>query len=290
MPHGPGKWVTQISPDNVWNLRSPRLMTRRRPLQGSVDRRHAQAVHHRRRWPAGQSGRRRLQERRVLSSSTRPPGSCCDRTPLYTWPPIYPPETSTRARSPCPARSAACKPAAPPTTRRVYTNGIDQISLGTSADPRKTHGSAAHRGRVVSISLDTQTENWRHERPKVKSIGGTVGQSLYKDVGDPVASGIALANGVVYSRRPRATGWWRSTCGTGAVLKEIPLDRSGAARRCRAAVSTSARATSSFRPRTRAKPIFPNRSRDAVLVRLAGEDRREPVGSGKRVVGLARPT
>ena len=54
-------------------------------------------------------------------------------------------------------------------------------------------------GHVVSISLDTRDENWRHERPKVTAVGGTRDKPAFTNVGDPVASGIALANGVAYA-------------------------------------------------------------------------------------------
>jgi outer membrane protein assembly factor BamB len=46
---------------------------------------------------------------------------------------------------------------------------------------------------VTSIGLDTRVENWRYETPKIKHRFWNE-----KEVGDPVASGLAIANGVVY--------------------------------------------------------------------------------------------
>ena len=80
--------------------------------------------------------------------------------------------------------------------KRVYTNGIDAIQLGTQESSENSRPPTG--GRVVAISLDTKEEHWRHERPKVKSIGGPEPKPVFKNVGDPVASGIAVANGVVY--------------------------------------------------------------------------------------------
>ena len=75
-------------------------------------------------------------------------------------------------------------------------NGIDAIRLGTQES--MTQSGRAMGGRVVAISLSTNEEHWRHERPKVASIGGPPPKPGYKNVGDPVASGIAVANDIVY--------------------------------------------------------------------------------------------
>jgi outer membrane protein assembly factor BamB len=76
---------------------------------------------------------------------------------------------------------------------------------------------------VVSISLDTKTENWRHERPKVKAVGGTKEKPAFTDVGDPVASGIAVANGVVYFTTTVSNRLVALDAATGKALKEIEL-------------------------------------------------------------------
>ena len=53
-------------------------------------------------------------------------------------------------------------------------------------------------GRVTATSVDLATERWRHERPKIAEMGGTPEKPMYRDVGDVVASGVAVGNGVVY--------------------------------------------------------------------------------------------
>jgi outer membrane protein assembly factor BamB len=76
---------------------------------------------------------------------------------------------------------------------------------------------------VVALSLDTRAERWRHERPKVASLGGPPPKPVYKDVGDPVASGVAVANGVVYFTTVASGKLVALDAATGAVLKEIDL-------------------------------------------------------------------
>jgi outer membrane protein assembly factor BamB len=105
--------------------------------------------------------------------------------------------------------------------RHVYTNGIDAIQLGTQESPANSRPPTA--GRVVSISLDTKQESWRHERPKVASVGGPPPKPLFKDVGDPVAAGIAVANGVVYFTTLRTSKLVALDASTGKLLREIPL-------------------------------------------------------------------
>ena len=78
-------------------------------------------------------------------------------------------------------------------------------------------------GRVVALSLDTRTEKWRHERPKVASLGGPPPKPVYKEVGDPVASGLAVANGVVYFTTVTSGKLVALDAATGSVLKEIDV-------------------------------------------------------------------
>ena len=78
-------------------------------------------------------------------------------------------------------------------------------------------------GRVVAVSLDLRTEKWRHERPRVASLGGPPPKAVFKDVGDPVASGIAVANGVVYFTTVASSKLVALDAASGSVLKEIDL-------------------------------------------------------------------
>jgi outer membrane protein assembly factor BamB len=78
-------------------------------------------------------------------------------------------------------------------------------------------------GRVTSISLDTKSERWRHERPKIATIGGPKPKPVYNDVGDPVASGIALANGVAYFTAVASGKLVALDAASGSILKEIEV-------------------------------------------------------------------
>jgi outer membrane protein assembly factor BamB len=76
---------------------------------------------------------------------------------------------------------------------------------------------------VVALTPDTRTEHWRHERPKVPSVGGPKPRPVYTDVGDPVASGIAVANGVLYFTTVVSGKLVALDARSGKVLKEIDL-------------------------------------------------------------------
>jgi outer membrane protein assembly factor BamB len=143
-------------------------------------------------------------------------------TPLYTGPPTDPlnppPDPRTLA---LPGNLGGLQTGCATDGKRVYTNGIDANQLGTQ------ESSAANRpptaGRVVAISLDTNEEYWRHERPKVASVGGPPPKPVFKNVGDPVASGIAVAQDVVYFTTLRTSKLVALDAATGTTLREIPL-------------------------------------------------------------------
>jgi outer membrane protein assembly factor BamB len=103
----------------------------------------------------------------------------------------------------------------------IFTNGMDANGLATLE--KSAARATPTGGRVVALSLDTREERWRHERPKVTSLGGPPPKPVFKDVGDPVAAGVALANGVVYFTTVASGKLVALDAATGAVLKEIPL-------------------------------------------------------------------
>jgi hypothetical protein len=108
--------------------------------------------------------------------------------------------------------------------KSVFTNGIDILRIATNPTRRLRYFPPTG-GRVTSISLDTTRENWRHERPKVAAVGGTKETPAYTDVGDPIASGIALANGVAYFTTVVSNRLIAVDADTGKSLKEIELGR-----------------------------------------------------------------
>jgi outer membrane protein assembly factor BamB len=78
-------------------------------------------------------------------------------------------------------------------------------------------------GRVVALSSDLRSEEWRHERPHVPAIGGTAERPAYTDVGDPVASGIAVAGGVVFFTSVASGKLVALDAATGTGLTEIEI-------------------------------------------------------------------
>jgi outer membrane protein assembly factor BamB len=106
--------------------------------------------------------------------------------------------------------------------RTLFTNGIDAVRLGTQ-EVRSAGRQFPTGGRVTAMSLDLATERWRHERPKIAEMGGTPGRPMYRDVGDVVASGIAVGNGVAYFTAVGSGRLIALDTSSGSVLKEIAI-------------------------------------------------------------------
>ena len=150
-------------------------------------------------------------------------GHILDHTPLYSGPPAYP-------LTPAPDRRVLALPSAiggsqtgcATDGKTIYTNGIDCLRL-MSQERLVESVRPPTGGRVVALSPDTRTEHWRHERPKVASLGGPKPKPMYTDVGDPVASGVAVANGVVYFTAVASGKLVALGAADGSVLREIDL-------------------------------------------------------------------
>ena len=150
-------------------------------------------------------------------------GRIIDHTPIYTGPPTYPLSPKPDARMlALPSVMGGLQTGCATDGRVIFTNGIDTVRLG-SVEVQNASGVPPTGGRVVALSLDTRTEQWRHERPKVASVGGPKPKAVYTNVGDPVASGIAVANGVVYFTTVASGKLMALDATTGLVLKEINL-------------------------------------------------------------------
>jgi polyvinyl alcohol dehydrogenase (cytochrome) len=143
-------------------------------------------------------------------------------TPLYTGPPTDPldppPDKRTLA---LPGVVGGLQTGCATDGKRSYTNGNDSIQLGTQESAAKNGMPTA--GRVVAISLDTKEEHWRHERPPMAFVGGPPPKPVFKNVGDPVASGIAVANDVVYFTTLMSSKLMALDASTGEQLREIQL-------------------------------------------------------------------
>ena len=158
----------------------------------------------------------------ILDAAT---GEVLFQTPVYAGPPVHPPPMAPQLNPKTlalPGGIGGLQTGCATDGKAIYTNGTDMLRLGTSTDPRERFLPPTG-GRVVAISLDTQQEFWRHERPKVKAVGGTKDKPAFTDVGDPVASGIAVANGVVYFTTTVSNRLVALDAKTGQVLKEIDL-------------------------------------------------------------------
>ena len=150
-------------------------------------------------------------------------GRLLDHTPIYTGPPVYPlsPTPDPRMLA-LPSAMGGLQTGCATDGRRIYTNGIDTLRFGAT-EAALAAQTPPTGGRVVALSLDTRTEAWRHERPKVASLGGPKPKPTFHDVGDPVASGIALANGLVFFTTLASGKLVILDADTGSVLKEVEL-------------------------------------------------------------------
>ena len=150
-------------------------------------------------------------------------GRIVEQTPVYNGPPAYPlaPEPPPRMLA-LPGVFGGLQLGCATDGRTVFTNGLDCLRFATQE--RRADGLVPPTGgRVVALSPDAQSERWRHERPKIATLGGPPPKPTYAQVGDPVASGIAVANGVVYFTTVASGKLVALDAATGAVLKEIDL-------------------------------------------------------------------
>ena len=150
-------------------------------------------------------------------------GRIVNHTPIYTGPPAYPlsPKPDARVLA-LPSAIGGLQTGCATDGKTVFTNGIDALWLG-SLTPPVPKGGPITGGRVTAISGDTKSERWRHERPTIPSLGGPAPKAVFADAGDPVASGIAVANGVVYFTGVASGKLIALDAATGKLLKELEL-------------------------------------------------------------------
>jgi polyvinyl alcohol dehydrogenase (cytochrome) len=150
-------------------------------------------------------------------------GHMLDHTPIYTGPPSQPlSPTPDRRMLALPGLIGGLQTGCATDGKTIFTNGIDCVRMGSMETPAASLVPPTG-GRVVALSTDTKTEHWRHERPKVASMGGPAPKAMYTNVGDPVASGVAVANGVVYFTTAASGKLVALDAASGALLKEIAL-------------------------------------------------------------------
>ncbi len=146
-------------------------------------------------------------------------GTIVAHTPIYTGPPMDDPKIDPRTLA-LPSPIGGLQTGCATDGQSVFTNGIDTIFKGTNTPKIFAPPTA---GRVTCIRTDTKTERWRHERPKVDWVGGSEDEPRYRNCGDPVASGIAVANGCLFFTTFTSNKLVVLDAATGESLKEVYL-------------------------------------------------------------------
>lgn len=276
---GKERWVTQISPGDIWNYTM-------RPYDPKTGRYKDQSIGD---TPKVYTITIDGKPTRVVGCGSKnggfyvldaATGKVLHHTPIYTGPPTRPPARVDPRTLALPSAVGGLQTGCATDGKAIYTNGIDILGLGTAADPKDLYRPPTG-GRVVSISLDTRTENWRHERPKVEWVGGTKEKPAYTDVGDPVGSGIALANGVAYFTTAVSNKVVAIDTASGRSLKEIylgPVWGGPTVSRGRVYVGTG---NLLFAPGNPKEAYFPKSPNGAVWsFGLPGEDEVGKMGAG----------
>ena len=100
-------------------------------------------------------------------------GRIVDHTPIYTGPPTYPlsPEPDPRMLA-LPSCIGGLQTGCATDGETIFTNGIDALQLGLAGDDGRRAPCRRRAAAWWRLSLDTKAERWRHERPKVASLGG----------------------------------------------------------------------------------------------------------------------
>lgn len=274
---GKQKWVTQISPGDIW-LRT------RRAYDPKTGRYLDQSIGD---TPKVYS----IGEMRVVGFGCKnggfyvlnaSDGKIIEHTPLYTGKPTYPLDPPLDARVlALPGPLGGLQTGCATDGKNIFTNGLDGIQLGTQESSSASSPPTA--GRVTSIVGDTKTERWRHERPKTSPAGAAL-KAVHKEVGDPIASGLAVANGVVYFTTTVSQKLVALDASSGSVLKEIdvgPVWSGPSVSRGRVYVGTG-NTLFSGEGAAGTFSVFPYRATGTLIsFGLPGEDEVAKMGSGK---------
>jgi glucose dehydrogenase len=213
---GAEKWVTQITPNDIWNYSMPAYDAKTGGYKDQAigDTPKIFWIFWNGRWRRVVGVGSKNGGFYVLDAET---GEILAHTPIYTGPPDSAPKHVNPRTLALPSAIGGLQTGCATDGKSIYTNGIDILGLGVKGLLPPTGG------RVVSISLDTTKENWRHERPRVAAVAGTKEKPAYTNVGDPVGAGIALANGIAYFTTAVSNKLVAIDTATGKSLKEIQL-------------------------------------------------------------------
>lgn len=150
-------------------------------------------------------------------------GEIINHTPLYRGPPTPGTTASREARIlavPCPI--GGIQTGCAYDGKRVYTNGIDFPTFSTQESSRMSRYYAPTGGRVTALRPDTLGEFWRHERPMVDTPRLDYPDRTMRS-GDPVGSGIAVANGLLFFTTTVGGRLVVLESASGRVLKDFDL-------------------------------------------------------------------
>ncbi len=137
-------------------------------------------------------------------------GKLLANTPVFEGKPEYPlaPEPGPRMIA-LPSPIGGIQTGCATDGKNIFTNGIDWLLLNTKM-PGSPEG-----GRVVSVSGNLANENWRHQRPNIRSLA--------YNGGDPVGSGIALGGGIACFTPTVSEQLVVLDAATGKTLKQIHI-------------------------------------------------------------------
>jgi polyvinyl alcohol dehydrogenase (cytochrome) len=212
---GSEKWVRQLSRNDVWNYSLPTWDPRTGEYKDlsigdtpkiydtTIDGQHREVV-----GVGCKSG--------VYYVIDRASGEILAETPAYRGPPVAEMAADATSRVlALPSAIGGLQTGCAFDGQRVLTNGIDWPGLVGSSS-RQGSGSAPSGGRVTAIHPNALAEFWRHERPSVPM------EAVHR-AGDPVGSGIAVANGVAYFTTTVSNCLVALRTDTGQVLFEHAL-------------------------------------------------------------------
>lgn len=277
---GKEKWVTQINPSDVWNYSHGTYDAKTGLYKdqsiGDTPKPYTLTIDGKSRRVVGAGCKNGVFY--VLDALT---GKIVHHTPQYKGPPSQSPRDVPARMLALPGAAGGLQTGCATDGKAIFTNGMDMPLLGYTMESDKRYQPPIG-GRVVSISLDTREEFWRHERPRIKALGGTPEKPAFTNVGDPVASGIALANGVAYFTTQVSNQLVAVDTATGKKLREIPLGPvwcGPSVSRGRVYVGTG---NLLFAPTDPKESFFPKQPYGRlVCFGLPGEDEVEKLGSGK---------